>query len=451
MDAVCRQAAKLLSDRQLMMDVSVTTATRVRYVVLMLTVAAYMITYIDRVLLSAAVPSIEKEFGFSTITMGWVLSSYQIAYAVFQIPGGWLGDRLGARRALTAVVIWWSAFTALTALTWSATSMALCLFLFGMGEAGAFPIATRSLSRWMLPGERGIAQGATHAGSRLGGALTPVMAVFLITELGWRAPFFSFAGLGVVWALIWYRFYRDSPREHPRVNEAELRRIEQALGTAAARPEVPWRRILRSPQMWLLSAMYFCYGYDIGMFLSWFPKYLNAARGFNLQQMGLYASAPLLAGFAGDLCGGAASDGILRRSGNLKLARRTVSLCGFALTALMIPLACQSTDPWVSVGYFCGAVFGLELTVGVSWAMTLDLGGDYAGSVSAVMNTSGNIGAAVAAALTGYLATRFGWNSAFLVLAGLALIAAGVCSQIDASRKFSLSAPPLPAAPLSTS
>jgi sugar phosphate permease len=433
-----------------MMDAAVAAATRVRYVVLLLTVAAYMITYIDRVLLSAAVPSIEKEFGFSTITMGWVLSSYQIAYALFQIPGGWLGDRLGARRALTAVVVWWSAFTALTALTWSAASMAVCLFLFGMGEAGAFPIATRSLSRWMLPGERGIAQGATHAGSRLGGALTPVMAVFLITELSWRAPFFCFASLGVIWALVWYRYYRDSPREHPSVNEAELRRIERALGTPVARPAVPWRRILSSPQMWLLAAMYFCYGYDIGMFLSWFPKYLNAARGFNLQQMGLYASAPLLAGFAGDLCGGAASDWILRRSGNLKLARRVVSLCGFVLTALMIPLACRPEDPWVSVAYFCGAVFGLELTVGVSWAMTLDLGGDYAGSVSAVMNTLGNIGAAVAAALTGYLATQFGWNSAFLVLVGLALIAAGVCSQIDASRKLSLGTP-LASAPLSAS
>jgi sugar phosphate permease len=423
------------------MDTAVPQATRVRYIVLLFTVAAYMITYIDRVLLSAAVPSIETEFGFSTITMGWVLSSYQIAYALFQIPGGWLGDKLGARFALTAVVIWWSAFTALTALTWSAASMAICLFLFGMGEAGAFPIATRSLSRWMLPGERGFAQGATHAGSRLGGALTPVMAVFLITQLSWRAPFFCFAGLGVVWALIWFWYYRDTPREHPRVNAAELQRIEHALGNPPLRRAVPWGSILRSPQVWLLSLMYFCYGYDIGMFLSWFPKYLHAARGFNLQQMGLYASLPLLAGFAGDLCGGASSDWLLRRSGNLKLARRVVGLSGFVLTAVLIPLACLPADPWVSVGYFCGAVFGLELTVGVSWAMTLDLGGDYAGSVSAVMNTLGNLGAAAAAALTGYLATEFGWSAAFLVLAGLALVAAVLCSQVDASRKLNLSTP----------
>ena len=421
------------------MQTAATPAMQVRYIVLLLTVAAYMITYIDRVLLSAAVPSIETEFGFSTITMGWVLSSYQIAYALFQIPGGWLGDKLGARLALTAVVIWWSAFTALTALTWSAVSMAVCLFLFGMGEAGAFPIATRSLSRWMLPGERGFAQGATHAGSRLGGALTPLMAVFLITQLGWRAPFFCFAALGVIWALIWFRYYRDTPREHPRVTAAELQRIEQALGNPPVRGAVPWAWILRSPQVWLLSLMYFCYGYDIGMFLSWFPKYLHAARGFNLQQMGLYASLPLLAGFAGDLCGGASSDWLLRRTGNLKLARRVVGLSGFLLAAVLIPLACLPTQPWASVACFCGAVFGLELTVGVSWAMTLDLGGDYAGSVSAVMNTLGNLGAAAAAALTGYLATQFGWTSAFLVLAVLALLAAVVSSQIDASRKLNLS------------
>jgi len=205
---------------------------------------------------------------------------------------------------------------------------------------------------------------------------------------------------------------------------------------------VPWTSILRSPQIWLLSLMYFCYGYDIGMFLSWFPKYLHAARGFNLQQMGLYASLPLLAGFAGDLCGGASSDWLLRRSGNLKLARRVVGLSGFLLAAVLIPLACLPTQPWASVACFCGAVFGLELTVGVSWAMTLDLGGDYAGSVSAVMNTLGNLGAAAAAALTAYLATQFGWTSAFLVLAVLALLAAVVSTQIDASRKLNLSPPP---------
>ncbi|HWI85229.1 MAG TPA: MFS transporter [Sphingomonas sp.] len=411
--------------------------SRIRYVVLAFLIAAYMITYLDRVLLSAAVPFVEKALGFSTITMGWILFSYQIAYAMFQIPGGWLGDRLGPRVAMAAVVIWWSVFTALASFTWSAASMAVCLFLVGMGEAGAFPIANRALSRWMLPSERAIAQGATHAGSRLGGALTPVLVVALITAYSWRAPFLIFAMIGVIWALIWYYFYRNSPAEHRMVNVGERERIEQALGPRMpGRRSVPWKQILSNPQTWLLSAMYFCYGYDIGVFLSWFPKYLIAARGMNLQQMGLYASMPLVAGLCGDVLGGVTSDTILKRTGNLKLARRLVPLFGFALAAVSVTLAAAAVNPMVSIAWFCLGVFGLELTVGVSWAITLDVGGEFAGSVSAVMNTLGNVGAAIAVALTSQLATRYGWGSAFGVIAALAAIAAMLTFTIDASRRL---------------
>ncbi len=162
--------------------------TLVRHKVLWLTVLAYLITYMDRVVISTAAPSIQKEFGFDDVTKGWIFAAFQIAYACFQIPGGWLGDRFGPRRALTGVVLWWSTFTAATALTWSAGSMIVCRFLFGMGEAGAFPIATRSLSRWMLPSERGWAQGLTHAGARLGGAVTPFFVALLIVDFGWRIP-----------------------------------------------------------------------------------------------------------------------------------------------------------------------------------------------------------------------------------------------------------------------
>ncbi len=410
--------------------------TRVRHTVLWLTVAAYMITYIDRVVISAAVPSIQEEFGFSMETMAWILAAYQLSYALFQIPGGWLGDHYGPRRALPAIVAWWSAFTAATALTWSATSMIVCRFLFGMGEAGAFPIATRSLSRWMLPSERGFAQGITHAGSRLGGALTPIVVVFLIAHYGWRAPFYIFAVLGLIWAAVWYWFYRDSPNQHWKVNDAERQLIANALGNSVNRPKiVPWRQILRSPQMWLLSAMYFCYGYDIGIFLTWFPKYLHAERQFELTQMGIYASLPLLAGVGGDICGGWLSDLALKRTGNLKMARRVVAIPGFLIAAAAIPMACLAADPLVSVGWFALAVFGIELTVGVSWAVTLDIGGVYAGSVSAVMNTFGNIGAAAAAAMTGYIVTASGWTTAFFVLAGYSTVAAILFTRIDASKR----------------
>jgi sugar phosphate permease len=396
-----------------------------------------MITYMDRVVISAAVPSIQEEFGFSTVTIGWILASFQLSYALFQIPGGWVGDRFGPRRALTGIVLWWSTFTALTAMTWSASSMIVCRFLFGMGEAGAFPVATRSLSRWMLPTERGWAQGLTHAGSRLGGALTPVIAVALIAWGGWRAPFMMFAVIGVIWAVVWFFFYRDSPDEHASTNEAERELIRTSLGRSHKKLHinVPWKQILTSRQMWLLAAMYACYGYSIGIYLSWFPAYLVAAHDFTLAQMGLYASLPLLAGVGGDILGGWTSDLLLKRTGNIALARRLVAIVGFIVAGSMILLAINTPNPMIGVVFFSVAVFGLELTVGVSWAVALDIGDEFAGSVSSVMNTAGNLGATIAAAATGYLVSMYSWNAAFSVLAGLAAIAAVLFMWIDASKK----------------
>jgi sugar phosphate permease len=412
-------------------------ASRTRYLVLSCVVAAYFITYLDRVLLSVATPFIEKEFSFDTITMGWVLFSYSIAYALFQIPGGWFGDKVGPRTALTCVVVWWSALTALTTLSWSATSMAVFLFLIGMGEAGSFPIANRALSRWMLPSERAIAQGTTHAGSRSAAAITPVVVVALIgmSSLGWRLPFLIFAAIGILWAIGWYAFYRNTPGEHARVNEAELARITDALGPfKTGKRKVPWKQILSNRQMWLLAAMYFCYAYDIGTFLSWFPKYLNAARGIELAKLGLFASLPFVAGLIGDISGGVLSDTLLKRTGNVKFARRAVLAGGFFVSSIAVLFAAYTDAPEVSIAWFALALFALELTVGVSWAVTLDVGGEFAGSVSAVMNTTGNIGAAIAVALTAWLATNYGWASAFAVIAGLALVACLLSFTIDASK-----------------
>jgi sugar phosphate permease len=409
--------------------------TRVRHVILALTVAAYVITYMDRVVISTAVPSIQKEFGFSIVTMGWILGSFQWAYALFQIPGGWLGDRIGPRRALSLIVLWWSLFTSATTLAWSAISMASVRFLFGMGEAGAFPIATRALSRWMLPAERGFSQGITHAGSRLGAALTPALVVFIIAGYGWRTPFVCFGVLGLLWAAVWFWYYRDSPAEHNRINAAEREMIQSALGNApTVRPTVPWKQILSSPQMWMICAMYFCYAYNVSVYLTWFPKYLSDHRGFSLQKMGLYASLPLLAGTLGDLCGGWVSDILARRFRDLKMARRWVAITGFLLAAVSIVLASLTADPIRSVFYSCFAMLGLELTVGVSWAVTLDVGGESAGSVSALMNTFGNTGGATASVLTGYLVQSAGWNLPFLIVSGLSVLAAALFTRIDASR-----------------
>ena len=418
-----------------MTTVSGQRPTRIRHIVLWPTVILYGITYMDRVVMSAAVPSIQKEFGFSTITMGWILASFQFAYAIFNIPSGWMGDRIGPRRALTLVVVWWSAFTALTAASFNATSMIICRFLFGVGEAGAFPIATRSLSHWMLPAERGWAQGVTHAGSRLGGALTPALVAAIILAWGWRAPFLIFAVFGVIWGIVWYQYYRDKPDEHASVNQAERDLIRNAL-KRKPRPnqDIPWGQILSNQQTWLLSAMYVCYGYSIGIYLSWFPKYLVDTHNMDLAQMGLYASAPLLAGVAGDIIGGLWSDHLVKRT-NLTLGRRIVAIVGFAVAGASILLAINIANPVASVAVFALAVFSLELTVGVSWAVALDIGDEFAGSVSSIMNTAGNLGATVSAAGTAYLVTAYSWNTAFSVLAVLGFIAAALFLRIDASKR----------------
>jgi sugar phosphate permease len=413
-------------------------ATHVRYVVLGLTVAAYMITYMDRAVIASAAPDIRKEFGFSLVTMSWIMASFRVTYSLFQIPGGWLGDRIGPRRALTLIVTWWSLFTSATAVAWNAVSMIAVRSLFGIGEAGAFPIATRSLSRWMLPGERGFAQGITHAGSRLAAASTPIVVVALITAYGWRAAFITFGAVGLVWAAVWYWYYRDTPAEHPSVGLAERERIESAIGSKrpATSRSVPWGTVFRSGTLWVLSAMYFCYGYCLAVYIDWFPTYLKEYRHFSLKDMGLYASLPLFAGTFGNLAGGMLSDYLVHRTGNLKMARRVVAVFGFVLAAAAIVPATLTSDPMTCVWFTCLGVFGLEFTVGVSWAVPLDIGGDFAGSVSAVMNSCGNIGGALSTAVLGYLQKAYGWNVPFLVAATFCVIAAALFLKIDATRRI---------------
>jgi sugar phosphate permease len=336
------------------------------------------------------------------------------------------------------IVAWWSAFTALTAAAWNAGTMIAIRTIFGVGEAGAFPIATRSLSRWMLPSERGYAQGITHAGSRLGAALTPPVVVFLITAYGWRTPFVAFGGLGILWSLLWFWYYRDSPEEHRSVNLAERNLIHSASGGPRKRvgSSVPWKLIFSSGTLWALCAMYFCYQYALAVYLDWFPTYLKDHRGFTLKEMGFYASLPLFAGVVGDLVGGWVSDILLRHGGSVTHARRLVGVTGFLIAAIGIIPATLTTDPKTSVAFSCLAFGGLELTVGVSWAIPLDIAGDFAGSAAALMNSVGNIGAAISPAVLAYLVTGYGWNVPFLVASAMCVIGMLIYARIDASRRI---------------
>jgi len=411
--------------------------THVRHIVLGLTVIAYMITYMDRQILSVARPVIMSQLAISLTMMGTIQFGFRLSYALFQIPGGWLGDRIGARRALTLIVAWWSAFTALTGVAWNALSMRVIQVLFGLGEAGAFPIATRSLSRWMRPTERGFAQGVTHAGSRLGGALTPLAVVPIIAVFGWRPAFFLFGMLGVAWAVAWFFYYRDTPEEHRGVNAAE----RELIGSGRKRSEhVPWRNILAHGNLWILAVMYFCYNFNLNVYQDWFPTYLHDSRGMTLAKMGIYATLPLLAGVLGDLAGGKFSDAVLRATGNVNLARRWVAIPGFIVSCAATIPAVQAHDPRISVAFYSLAFFALEWTVGISWAVPLDIGGDFAGSVSAVMNSLGNLGGALSALVVTYLAKNLGWNMPFYLTSVLCAIAALLFLRIDASRKIAAAA-----------
>jgi MFS transporter, ACS family, glucarate transporter len=416
--------------------------SRIRHWVLFLTVLIYMITYMDRICIGHAAPDIRREFGFDNDVMGWIFAAFNLSYALFQIPGGWLGDRFGPRRVLTVIVLWWSFFTALTPLAWGKWSMATFRFFFGIGEAGAFPTATRALSHWLPAGERGFAQGITHSGARLGAAITPPIAVFLIISFGWRSVFYIFGLIGVIWALYWFWYYRDRPEQHRSVNEAELAVIHEVDSSSihapkapADRAQVPWKQIIRSSNLWLICVMYFCYAYTLWIYLSWYPTYLLEARGFSLSQMGFWHMVPLTAATIGDTVGGWYSDHLARRTGNLRLARRAVAIAGFIGAAICIIPATQTDDRYLSVALTTLALFCLELTVGVSWAVAMDVGPEYAGSVSGVMNMCGNIGGFLASIATGYIVKMFNWQIPFLVAAILCIIGAILYFSIDPIKK----------------
>ena len=394
-----------------------------------------MITYMDRVVISNAAPSIREELGLSLVAMGWILASFRWSYALFQVPGGWLGDRIGPRRALTLIVSWWSLFTAATGLAWNAVSMTIVRFLFGVGEAGAFPTATRSLSRWLLPGERGFAQGLTHAGSRLGAALTPPIVVYIITVAGWRAAFYIFGTLGLLWSVIWFVWYRDTPAEHSAVNQGERELIEAGTrdhrGIGAA---MSWGKMFSSSTVWFLCAAYFCYTYALATYLDWFPTYLRDYRHYTLTEMGFYAMLPLLAGTAGDFLGGWLADVRVRQTGSLN-SRRPVAIAGFLAGAIFILPATLTSSPSLCVLSTCVAFFGIEFTVGVSWAIPLDIAGDRAGSLSSVMNMCGNIGGAISPIVLAYVVKNYGWDVPFFITAALCALGAMLYTKIDIAQK----------------
>ena len=406
-------------------------ATSARHVVLGITFIIAFIMYIDRSVMGAATPAIMAEFGLDKIAMGWTSSAFNWSYAVLQMPGGWLADRYGPRIVLAMAIAWWSLFTAATGLASGVTSLALARGFFGAGEAAAFPSASRSLVPWLPAGQRAWGQGFQHAGARLGGAVGPALVMLMMTRFQWRTVFYLLGVFGFVWAVIWYAYYRDSPAEHRGTNAAERRLLPPPITTA--RKSVPWRLILRSRDIWALCAMYFCYGFVLWIYLQWLPTYLIEARQLNALRVGIGASLPLLAATFSNAAGGWVSDHFAAKWGPRR-GRISVSVFGFLVAAGGLVPGVLAEDPTTALVWLIIALVGLELTVAVSWAMCIDVGYQFSGSVSGVMNTFGNVGGAVSAVFVGYLATLYGWTPPFILGSGLCVVAAASALMIDPSR-----------------
>ncbi len=404
-----------------------------RWYILLLISVMYLITYLDRVNISTAAPEIIKEFGFDKITMGVIFSAFVWSYALFQVPGGWLSDKFGARRVLAGVVTFWSLMTAATGLVAGATSFKIIRFLFGVGEAGAFPGATRAMQLWYPRSERGFVQGITHSASRAGAALAPPIVLAIMLNFGWRAAFFICGGIGLLWSIWWALSYRNLPEDHGMVNRTELEHIRGVDASGAINPpqinkqmQVPWGRLLSSGNMWAVMCAYFTYVYCLWIFLSWLTTYLIEVRHFTLLKGGLLASLPLWAGVIGDTAGGLATDYLLRRTGSAKIARRTVAITGLLGCAVFITPAALTEDAITAVVCLTISMFFLECTIGPSWAVPMDTGGKYSGTVSGMMNMAGNFGGAISPIVFGILAQNGNWAAPFIVAAALLVAGSAV-------------------------
>ncbi len=414
-------------------DAAPARPSRGRWYILMMISVMYLITYLDRVNISTAAPLISKEFGFDNITMGYIFSAFVWSYALCQVPGGWLSDRFGARGVLSAVVGYWSLMTAATGAAFSAGSFVVIRFLFGIGEAGAFPGATRAMQLWYPRPERGFVQGITHSASRAGAAIAPPLVLLILVNLGWRWAFFVCGAIGLLWSAWWGLSYRDLPEEHGMVNRPELEIIRGRGATGAINPppiekqtRVPWRTLLRSANMWAIMLAYFTYVYCLWIFLSWLTKYLVDVRHFTLLKGGLLASLPLWAGVVGDTTGGLATDWLLLRTGSAKIARRAVAITGLLGCAVFIVPAAVTDNAVIAVCCLTASMFFLECTIGPSWAVPMDTGGKYSGTVSGMMNMAGNLGGALSPIVFGYLAEVGNWQAPFIVAAALLVAGAAV-------------------------
>jgi MFS family permease len=388
-----------------------TGRTHGQRIVLAMLCAMSFILYLDRVNLAAAAGPIKAELGLSNTTLGIAFSAFGYTYAIFQIIGGWLADRMGARRTLLICGSIWVAATIATGLVGGLVSLCAARLLLGIGEGAALPAQARAITNWYQTKDRGFVQGITHSSSRLGNAVAPTLVVMLTTLYSWRLSFVIVGLLTAVWIVVWVIHYRDDPRESQHVNAAEL-----ALLPAARRSKstsTPWRGILRrmSPSIFV----YFCQVWSNTLFFSWVPMFFLRGYGLNLKQSAIFSSGVFFAGVVGDVLGGLLSDRVLRRTGNLKLARQGVIAFGLlGAFVCMIPVLASRNLTVVTL-CLSGAFFMLELTIGPIWAVPMDVAPRHAGTASGMLNTGAALATIVSPVVFGVVVDATGnWSLPFV-------------------------------------
>ncbi|MFC0693430.1 MFS transporter [Paraburkholderia humisilvae] len=392
--------------------------------VLLLLCAMYFITYIDRVNVSTAASQFGAELGLNHTQVGFVFSAFAYPYLIFQIIGGWVGDRFGPRRTLGICAVIWAGATVLTGLAGGFASMIVARLLLGLGEGATFPTATRAMSNWMRADQRGFAQGITHAASRIGNAVAPPLIVWLMVATNWRGAFIVTGIVSFLWAVVWIWYFRDNPREHPRITDSECATLSAYSG-AKQRTPVPWRALVG--RMAPVTAVYFCYGWVLWLFLGWIPQYFLHNYHMDLKKSALFASSVFFAGVIGDWLGGSITDRILRSSGNVRLARNVmVGIC-MLLTLLSLAPIMLIPNITITMAALClaGGFFFNEMTIGPMWAVPMDIAPKHAGTASGIMNTGSALAAIISPVVGGWLIDLTGnWNLPFTV--SMALMALGI-------------------------
>ncbi len=406
-----------------------------RWTILALLLGISIITYIDRVNISVTARQMIPALGLTNVEMGQIFSAFVLGYALFQIPGGWLGDRWGPRTVLTLAVVWWSLFTAMTALAPSSFlagvvgiwgSLMIVRFLIGVGEAAALPNFNRTVANWCGPHERGLGIAITISGIGVGSAITPPVTAWIMVNYGWQTAFYWAGGLGVLIAMLWFWFATDRPEAHPRVNAGEVALIRgnaPPQNVPEAPTPVPWKAFARTPSVWWLVLSYTCFGYVAYVYLSWFYLYLVEVRNFSVLRGAFFAASPFMAMMMFCPIGGWITDRLSRRFG-LNQGRSWVGAGGMALAALSIIGGAMIDDPFIALALLSLGAGWLYFTIGAFWSSTVDLSKAHAGTLSGVMNTGANLGGTLSPTLTPWIANQFGWTVALGVAAVLAFMGA---------------------------